>query len=57
MKNNIFNYFVYNCSNNANNVLIFDFVFQFNRQFANEKQYLIFVRRQCNNTALINNRS
>ena len=36
---------------------MFNFVFRFNRQFANEKQYLIFVRRECDNTALINNRS
>ena len=34
-----------------------DFIFQFNRQFMNEKQYLIFVQRECDNTALINNRS
>ena len=38
-----FNYFVYNYNNNANNVLTSDFVFRFDRQFANEKQYLIFL--------------
>ena len=53
----LFNCLVYNCSNSANNVSVSDSVFRFNRQFANEKQYLIFVWHECDNTALISNRS
>ena len=32
-----FNYLVYNCNNNEDNVLMFDFVFLFIHRFKNEK--------------------
>ena len=56
-KTTLFNCSAYNYNNNENNVSTSDFVFQFDRQFANEKQYLIFLRRECDNTTSINNRS
>ena len=55
-KTTLFNCFAYNYSNNENNISIFNFIFRFNHQFANERQYLIFLRRECNNTTSINNR-
>ena len=51
-----FNFFAYNYNNNENNVSMFDFVFLFIHSFANEKQYLIYILCECNNTARINNR-
>ena len=52
-----FNYLAYNCNNNENNVLMFDSAFSFIHQFENEKQYLICVLYECDNTTRINNRS
>ena len=52
-----FNYLAYNYNNSENNVLMFDSAFSFAHQFKNEKQYLIYVLYECNNTTRINNRS
>ena len=39
-------------------ILSFDLIVDLvNRQFANEKQYLIFIKRKCDNITLVNNRS
>ena len=39
----LFNYSAYNYNNNVNNISIFHFIFEFDHQSANRKQYLIFL--------------